>query len=94
MPLSQADTAHALEPSMHSSTSHNQSQAGPRRPGRHDRDDEGLDEAPQLLEDEPGDIERADLVEEDEPVEEIHDAEEGDSRVFDEGPPGRDDPRE
>jgi hypothetical protein len=82
-----------MEPSMHT-TSCNQSQAGPRRPGRHDRDDESLDEAPQLLEDEPGDVERAGLVEEDEPVEEIDDAEEDASRIFDEEPPGRDDPRE
>jgi hypothetical protein len=70
---------------MHPSASRNQSHAGPRRPGRHDRDDESLDEAPQLLEDEAEDIEQANLIEENESVEEIENAEESPSRVFDEG---------
>jgi hypothetical protein len=41
-----------------------------------------------LIDDEPADIEQADPFEEDnETVEEIEDAEERSSRVFDEGPP-------
>lgn len=82
---------------MQSSTSSEQSQAGPRRRGRHDRYDESLDEAPQLLDDEPADIEQAiplEENEENESVEEIEDAEDTTSRVFDEGPPSHDEPHE
>jgi hypothetical protein len=84
-------TAHSVESSMQSWKSSKQSQAGPRRRGRHDRHDESLDEAPRVLDDEPADIEQAIPVEEDESVEEIQDAEESASRVFDEGAPGDDD---
>lgn len=67
------------------STSSKKSGAGPRRKGRQDRDDEGLDEAPQLLDDEPADMEQANPVEEEnelvenepvenEPVDETEDA--------------------
>jgi hypothetical protein len=83
---------------MQSSASSKQSQAGPRRRGRHGRDDdESLDEAPQLLDDEPADIEQARRLEEEEEnesVEEVEDAEEDASPVFDEGPPGHDEPHE
>ena len=75
-------------------TSSKQSPAGPRRRGRYDRDDESLDEAPQLLEDESGDIEQANPVEENESVEKIEDAEENPSCVFDEGSPDHDEPHE
>jgi hypothetical protein len=91
-----ADKAHSAETSMQSWTSSKQSPAGPRRRGRYDRDDESLDEAPRLLEEEPGDIEQAnpvDEVDENESVEEIEDAEEN-MTVFDEGPPGHDEPHE
>jgi hypothetical protein len=54
---------------MQPSTSSKQFRAGPRRRGRQDRDDEGLDEAPQLLDDEPADMEQANPVEENESVE-------------------------
>jgi len=79
---------------MQSSKCSQQSQAGPRRRGRHDRHDENLDGAPRLLDDEPADIEQAIQVEEDEPVEEIQDAEESASRAFDEGAPSDDEPHE
>ena len=66
---------------MQPSISSKKSSAGPRRRGRQDRDDEGLDEAPQLLDDEPADMEQANPVEENESVEnepagEIEDADE------------------
>lgn len=78
---------------MHSSAIRDQSRAGPRRRGRHDRDDEGLGEAPQLLDDQPEDIEQANPVEEEnESVEEIEDQEESPSRIFDEGSPDHDEP--
>jgi hypothetical protein len=54
---------------MQPSTSSDKSPAGPRRGGRQDRDDEGLDEAPHLLDDEPADIEQAPATEDDEPDE-------------------------
>jgi hypothetical protein len=76
---------------MQSRTSCKQPPVGPRR-GRHDHDD-SLDEVPQLLDDEPADIEQVNPVEENESVEEIEDAEENTS-VFDEGPPGHDEPHE
>ena len=66
---------------MQPSTSSKKSVTGPRRRGRQDRDDEGLDEAPQLLDDEPADMEQANTVEENEsvenePADEIEDADE------------------
>lgn len=66
---------------MQPSTSSKKSGAGPRRRGRQDRDDEGLDEAPHLLDDEPADMEQANPVEENEsvenePADEIEDADE------------------
>ncbi len=76
-------------------TSNDQSQAGPRWRERHDRYDESLDEAPQLLEDEPVDMEQAipaEEAEENESVEEIEDVEKDTSSVFIEGPPSRDEP--
>ena len=69
-----------------------QSPAGPRR-GRHEDHDDSLDEAPQSLDDQPADIERAIPVEENESVEEIEDAEE-DTGIFDEGLPSHDEPHE
>lgn len=80
---------------MQSSTHSKESQSGPRRRGRHDRHDGSPDEAPQLLDDEPADIEQADpLEEENETVEEIEDTEESASRVFDEGSSSHDEPHE
>lgn len=84
---------------MPSLTSSGQLQAGPRRRGRQDRHDESHDDAPQLRDDEPADIEPADieqavLVEDDESIEDVEDAEEGASPVFDDGTPGHDEPHE
>jgi hypothetical protein len=81
---------------MNPSTSRDQLNAsGPKRRGRDDRDDdESLDEAPRLLEDDEEDVERADLIEENESEEEVENAEENLSSVFDEEPPGRGSPNE
>jgi hypothetical protein len=56
--------------------------AGPRRRVRQDRDDEGLDEAPRLLDDDPADAEQAIPVEENESIdnEPIDEIEEDDSQ--------------
>jgi hypothetical protein len=80
---------------MQSSTRRKESPTGPRRKGRHDRRDESLEEAPQLLDDEPADIEQADPLEvENDSVEQIEDAEDSASSIFDEGSPSHDEPHE
>jgi hypothetical protein len=53
---------------MQPSTSRKKCVTGPKRRGRQDRD-EGLDEAPQLLDDEPADMKQANPVEENESAE-------------------------
>jgi hypothetical protein len=86
------DVAHSAVASMQFSTSQKRSQPGPKRE-KHYSYDESIDEAAQLLEDEPVDIEQAIPAEENEPVEHVEEAEES-SAVFDEGPPNRVEPHE
>ena len=71
---------------MQFSRGNKQRRAGPKRREKHYSYDESLNEAPQLLEDEPTDIEQEIPVEENEPVEHIEEAEESPSSVFEERP--------
>ncbi len=79
---------------MRLSASNEQSRTGPNRRQKHYSYDESPNESPQLLEDEPVDIEHAVPMEQNEPVENIEDSDENDSEIFEEGVPDRDQPRE